>query len=93
MRESHEYDVALSFAGEDRDYVEKVAGALKNAGIKVFYDQYEQIGLWGKDLYTHLRAVYQEKARYTVMFISHSYTQKLWTNHERESAHGLLPAD
>jgi len=86
MQASHEYDVAFSFAGEDRDYVDEVAGALKNSGIRVFYDRYEQIDLWGKDLYTHLRDVYQKKARYTVMFISQSYARKLWTNHERESA-------
>lgn len=86
MQPSHDYDVAFSFAGEDRDYVEEVAAALMKSGIRVFYDRYEMVDLWGKDLYTHLRAVYQSRARYTVMFISKHYAHKLWTNHERESA-------
>lgn len=30
--------------------------------------------------------VYQNQAQYTVMFISEAYRQKLWTNHERQSA-------
>lgn len=81
-----EYDVVLSFAGENRAYVEEVAKHLKGAGIKVFYDAYEQVALWGKDLYAHLDEVYQRKARYCVMFISRAYRDKVWPNHERQSA-------
>ena len=81
-----EYDVALSFAGEDREYVDQVAGHLQRAGVAVFYDKYEQVDLWGKDLYEHLSDVYQNKARYTVMFVSRHYAEKLWTRHERKSA-------
>ena len=50
----YSYDVALSFAGEDRIYAEALAGALRHHGIRVFYDKYEKDTLWGKDLYTHL---------------------------------------
>ena len=83
---SPEYDVALSFAGEDRDYVLEVATYLKNNGIRVFYDQFETVGLWGRDLYSHLDTVYRKSARFCVMFISASYAEKVWTNHERRSA-------
>ena len=51
---TYEYDVALSFAGEDREYIEKVADKLDQDGIKVFYDKFEEIDLWGKNLYDHL---------------------------------------
>lgn len=81
-----QFDVALSFAGEDRSYVEKVAHTLMKMGIRVFYDKYELITLWGKDLYTHLMDVYQGKARYTIIFCSKYYAEKLWTNHERRAA-------
>lgn len=80
------YDVALSFAGEDRPYVAQVASALSAAGVDVFYDEYEAATLWGKDLYVHLRDVYQNQARFTVIFVSEHYAKKVWTNHERESA-------
>src|SRR2546423_26970 len=83
---SPRYDVALSFAGEDRAYVEQVAGELRASGIKVFYDSYEESSLWGKNLYTHLREIYRDQARFTVVFISQHYVRKVWTNHERESA-------
>lgn len=82
----YQYDVCLSFAGEDRRYVERVANELQELGIRVFYDRYQQVELWGKDLYAHLSDVYSKAARYCVLFISSNYAQKVWTNHERASA-------
>lgn len=88
MRKSQKFlfDVALSFAGEDRAYVEKTASFLARMGFRVFYDKYEKVTLWGKDLYTHLSDIYFRHARYTVIFISQHYAKKVWTNHERKSA-------
>lgn len=80
------YEVVLSFAGEDREYVEAVAEYLNNNNIKVFYDKYEEVTLWGKDLAEHLDKVYRGSARYCVMFISKNYANKVWTSHERRSA-------
>lgn len=76
------YDVVLSFAGEDREYVEECADILTALGIKVFYDSYEQDVLWGKDLYTFLADIYSNKARYAIVFISQHYVKKCWTKHE-----------
>jgi hypothetical protein len=44
---SRKYHVALSFAGEDRAYVDGVAAKLHASGVKVFYDRYEEVALWG----------------------------------------------
>jgi hypothetical protein len=78
--------VCLSFAGEDRSYVRLVADVLRKTGIRVFFDEYEEVGLWGKDLYVHLDDVYKNAAHYCVLFVSKYYSDKLWTNHERRSA-------
>ena len=83
---NQKYDIGLSFAGEDRPYVEKVAASLKKMGVNVFYDEYETINLWGKDLYQHLNDVYKNKCRYCIVFISKNYEKKLWTIHELKSA-------
>lgn len=81
-----DYDIALSFAGEDRPYVEKVADLLRAKKVKVFYDLYAQVDLWGENLYDHLTELYQERATHTVLFISQHYKDKLWTNLERRAA-------
>jgi lambda repressor-like predicted transcriptional regulator len=80
------YDVALSFAGEDREYVEQVATGLKDAGVSVFYDMFERADLGGKNLVDHLARVYPKRSRYVAMFISKHYVEKAWTTHERQHA-------
>lgn len=81
-----EYDVALSFAGEDRAYVEKVARRLNAKGVRVFYDNFNKVQLWGNNLIDHLGEVYSKRSRFIVMFISKYYAEKEWTNHERKFA-------
>jgi len=81
-----DFDIALSFAGEDREYVEEISNSLTAAGVRVFYDKLEEVDLWGSNLYDYLNEVYMKRARYTVMFISQWYAKKRWTNHERKSA-------
>jgi len=80
------YHVAFSFAGEDREYVEAVAAWLRDRQVRVFYDKFEETKLWGKDLYAYLSDIYQNRAFYTVMFVSKAYRDKLWANHERKAA-------
>jgi hypothetical protein len=82
-----EYEVVLSFAGEDREYVEKVAHILRTNEVSVFYDNYEEASLWGKDLVEHLHKVYSGSARFCVMFISKHYAEKVWPTHERRRVH------
>ena len=80
------YDVALSFAGEDRQHAEALADLLEAGGYDPFYDKDELADLWGKNLYDYLSSVYKDRARYCVMFLSKYYEQKLWTTHERQMA-------
>ncbi|WP_157930721.1 toll/interleukin-1 receptor domain-containing protein [Glycomyces xiaoerkulensis] len=82
----YDFDVALSYAGEDRSYVQSLANLLRERGIRVFYDEYMQAELWGSDLYVVLDEVYRNRARYTVAFVSRHYVSKPWTHHERQSA-------
>ncbi len=80
------YEVALSFAGEQRRYVEGVALALQARGIGVFYDEFEKSALWGKDLGEELQAVYEYKAGCVVLFISKAWVERAWPRHERRAA-------
>jgi hypothetical protein len=79
------YDFCLSFATEQRPYVEEVARLLREAGLAVFYDAFETANLLGEDLYTHLDDIYNRGSRFCVLFASEAYVRKVWTNHERLS--------
>jgi hypothetical protein len=81
-----EYDVALSFAGEDRWYADRIARSLVERGIRVFYDDFERAALWGEDLYQYLSTVYQHRANFCVVFISAQYARKRWPTLECRAA-------
>lgn len=80
------YEVAVSFAGEDRQIAEQIALELKRRGVSVFYDKLEQADLWGKDLYQHLSNIYSSCANYCLVFVSKQYVKKKWTKVELRSA-------
>lgn len=80
------FDVAISFAGTDRQYAEKLATLLKDSGFSVFYDEFYPEYLWGKNLVDTFDEIFRKRARYCVMFISKEYNDRVWTNHERQSA-------
>jgi hypothetical protein len=80
------FDIALSFAGEDREYVDGVAERLRARGVRVFYDRYAVVDTWGVDLYELFDEVFRTKARFAVVFVSHHYVDKPWPTHERRSA-------
>lgn len=86
MLKEHEYDIAVSFAGEDRELVNEISMELKRRGISVFYDLLEQHKLWGKDLYQYLADVYSNKSKYCIVFASEHYKNKSWTKHELMNA-------
>src|SRR5215471_14984535 len=80
------WDVALSLAGAQRNYVEQVAQALTARGVRCFYDADEQIELWGRYLAEELAAIYAEQAAAVVVFMSADYAERDWTRHERRAA-------
>jgi hypothetical protein len=47
-RPERRWDVALSFAGAQRDHVGQVASALKAQGVRCLHDADEQVRLWGR---------------------------------------------
>jgi hypothetical protein len=59
-----EWDVALSFAGAQRDYARRVAMALKARGVRCFYDADEQVRLWGAHLAEELSAALSHACHY-----------------------------
>ena len=80
------WDVALSFAGAQREYVERVAVALQARGVRCFYDADEQIELWGKYLAEELPVIYGEQAATVVVFVSAEYATRDGTRLERRAA-------
>ncbi|MFL0460483.1 TIR domain-containing protein [Kytococcus sedentarius] len=81
----YDYDIAVTFAGEDRVIVADFVGKCKDLGYKVFYDEDEMASLWGEHLSEYFMDVYENRTRSVVIFISEHYASKAWSIHERRS--------
>jgi len=85
-----EYDVAISYAGEDKAIAQLIAAKLRDAGVSVFYAGFETARLWGKNLYDYLSDLFSKRARYSVLLLSEQYNKKLWTRLERQAAQAAI---
>ena len=92
-RPGRRWDVALSFAGAQRNYVGQVAGALKARRVRCFYDADEQIELWGKNLAEELPRIYTRESAAVVVFVSADYAGRDWTRLERRAAFSQAVAE
>jgi hypothetical protein len=82
VAQKRQYDVVISFAGEDRPHAEALAKGLVAKGLKVFYDDFERSVLWGHNGYEYLTDLYQNRSRYCVVLVSRNYANKRWTRLE-----------
>lgn len=76
--------LAVSFSGDDRKYVEEVIGHIKKREphLSVFYDRDYSETLVGVPLYDYLRDMYLKRSQYVMIFFSESYNTKQWPNVE-----------
>jgi len=81
-----DFDVAVSFAGTERTHAERLASLVKDAGFRVFYDNFYPEQLWGKDLVVFFDEIYRKRSKFCVIFVSQEYLSRMFTNHERKSA-------
>ncbi|HKN98656.1 MAG TPA: toll/interleukin-1 receptor domain-containing protein [Pseudonocardiaceae bacterium] len=94
------YDLAFSFAGEDREYVEAVKHACDTLGLVVMYDRDLSTHWWGRNYLVEQRRIYAQRTRFVVPFISSHYFAKpipqdefaaaMWTDIRRGGGY-LLP--
>ncbi len=78
------YDVAFSFAGENRNFVEIIRNALLSKNLKIFYDNSSTSELWGEDLSITLPDHYNS-SKLVILFVDKYYLQKMWTIFERQT--------
>lgn len=76
------WQVALSFAGKERQYAERLAVALRERDISVFYDRFVDPGSIRHDLEGYLHRIYTDSSRYSVILISCAYLSGHWPMHE-----------
>jgi len=81
-----EFDVAVSYATADGDAVSAVVDAMKALGIRTWIDRDHEAELWGSNLERVFADVFASKARYVMVFLSETYTEREWTRFELDVA-------
>jgi AAA+ ATPase superfamily predicted ATPase len=92
MEPTKRFRIALSFAGEKRAYVAKVAAILaRQFGKKhILYDKYHRGEFARGDLAFYLPDLYEQKADLVVVVFCPDYDKKLWCGLEWNAIYGLL---
>lgn len=86
------FAVALSFPGEHRQYVERVADELilRLNEESVFYDRYYQAELAVMDLDVYLQKIYTTQSELVVVFLCAEYESKKWCGIEWRAISELI---
>lgn len=79
-----QYDIALSFAGEDRSFAECLRDELEDLNHAVFYDLAEQHRILGQDVEAYLGPIYASNSRYVIAILGEMYGVKRWTLFETD---------
>ena len=82
MKTQYPFDVALSFAEEDRNVAAGINDCLSFLGVKTYYYPDHPEENWGNPLKTRLPELYEYEARIGLVLLSSSYTQKEYTRIE-----------
>ena len=76
------YDIAVSYASEQRAYVERFVERLHAHKLNVYYDRDAQVRMVGKILDQELHRIYIQESSCCVLFLSDAYVTKPVTKFE-----------
>lgn len=80
-----EWDIAISFAGENRDLAKFIAEKLRELDVSVYFDEYYETNYLGKRLGEQFEAVFSKGARYVVCLLDKNHKDKIWPTFERDT--------
>jgi hypothetical protein len=79
-----EWDIAISFAGENRQFAEFIDKQLRDLDISVFYDRNYEDNYLGSPWSNQFLDVFVEKSRLVVAILDHHHKAKVWPTFERD---------
>lgn len=82
--EIFDYEIALSFAGENRELAKHIADSLVELDVQVFYDETFETNFLGTAWSKQFQAIFGEKSRLVVCLLDKRHAEKIWPTFERE---------
>ena len=91
------FDVAISFAGENRELAREIANRLGELDVAVFFDEKYEVAFLGKRLGDEFERVFSTGSRFVLCILDRHHRQKDWPTFERDTfvprmkAHEVIP--
>lgn len=82
---SYEFDIAISFAGENRDMAKKIAEKIEIFDVSVFYDELYEVNFLGKALTKQFTKIFNEQSKFILCLLDVNHKNKIWPTFERET--------
>jgi hypothetical protein len=79
-----EFDVALSFAGENRELAELIYEGLTTLDVQVFYDAMFEANFLGKAWSQQFKDIFGGQSRLVICILDKQHLDKIWPTFERE---------
>ncbi len=92
--DTHQFDVALSFPGQYRNYVKVIAEKIDDTigTDRCFYDENYKAQLARPDLDLLLQDIYHNRSRLIVVFLGHDFRDSEWCGLEFRAVRDILKA-
>jgi hypothetical protein len=89
--ENYEFDIAISFAGENRDLARYIAESLELLDVHTFYDEMFEANFLGKTWSAQFKTIFGEKSRLILCILDEHHAKKIWPTFEREHFTTRIP--
>jgi len=82
--QDYEFDIAISFAGENRKFANFIVEQLGELDISVFYDRHYEDNYLGGPWSKHFEDVFVHRSRLVAALLDKHHKDKLWPTFERD---------
>jgi len=80
----YEYDIAISFAGENRELVRHLSEQFAILDTNVFFDELYESNFLGRAWSAEFKRIFAEESRLVVCILDRNHQEKIWPTFERE---------
>jgi hypothetical protein len=81
---NYTFDIAISFAGENRELAEEIAHTLRFLDYEVFYDKLYEANYLGSSWSKEFERIFSHDSKYIICLLDHNHQAKIWPTFERE---------
>lgn len=82
--ENIDFDLAISFAGENRELARYIVRRLSDLDVHTYFDEDYESNYLGKRLTDEFRAAFHSNSRFVICLLDNSHLKKIWPTFERD---------